>query len=423
MRPSAAKGESAEVATVPIDRMLGASRATWIVALLALSLLLNYVDRGAIGIAAPLMKQDLQLSATGFGWAVSAFFWVYAPFCVVAGWLCDRVCVYRLFAGGVMLWAVSTLLTGFVGGLTTLLVLRLLLGLGEAIAFPGASKIFATTLPPERRGIANASLAAALAFGPAVGTLGGGALLGLWGWRAIFWCFGAATLLWLVPWRIVSAPLRSPAPAAPASGGPALRELLRLPALWLMGMAHFLSNYGFYFLLAWLPLYLIRTRGLSIAEMTLVTTLGFAMQGATAILAGIWSDRRTAQGLDEGALRRRLMILGQATLALAIAGIAANPSLAALGGWLMLAGFASGLLATNIFAIGQIFAGPRLAGRWVGVQNALGNLSGIVGPILTGVIVDQQGGYGYAFAVAAGLSALGVLCWWKMMPPVRQIAS
>src|SRR5689334_12206068 len=111
----------------------------WLVGLLGLSILLNYIDRGAIGVAAPLMKADLGLSATAFGLAVSAFFWVYAPMNLAVGWLCDRYCVYRVFAAGVAIWALSTFLTGWVGGLFSLVALRLVLGLGESIAFPGSS--------------------------------------------------------------------------------------------------------------------------------------------------------------------------------------------------------------------------------------------------------------------------------------------
>ena len=85
------------------------SRLGWLVALLALSVLLNYVDRGAIGIAAPKMKEELGFSATEFGFGVSAFFWAYAPLCLVMGWLCDRFCVYRMFALGIALWALATL--------------------------------------------------------------------------------------------------------------------------------------------------------------------------------------------------------------------------------------------------------------------------------------------------------------------------
>ena len=129
-----------------------------LVILLGAAVFLNYVDRGAIAVAAPLMKGELGLSATEFGTAVSAFFWIYAPVQLFAGWLCDRFSVYRLMAIGVIVWAASTLLMGFAGGFISLLVLRVMLGLGESIAFPGSSKIIAQHVPPERRGIANAAV-------------------------------------------------------------------------------------------------------------------------------------------------------------------------------------------------------------------------------------------------------------------------
>ncbi len=193
------------MATQLTEGRAGSGRVTWVVVLIALSVLLNYIDRGAIGVAAPLMKEELKLSATGFGIAVSAFSGSMRPHALLVGWLCDRFCVYRVFALGVAIWAISTALTGFVGGLVSLIVLRLFLGLGESIAFPGSSKIFAAEVPVERRGIANASVSAAIAFGPALGVLFGGAILGEWGWRPVFWIFGLATLLWLVPWAIASA--------------------------------------------------------------------------------------------------------------------------------------------------------------------------------------------------------------------------
>ncbi len=409
------------MATQAIGDRPGNRRLTIIVGLIALSVLLNYVDRGAIGIAAPLMKEELKLSATGFGLAVSAFFWVYAPVCLLVGWLCDRFCVYRIFAFGVALWALSTALTGFVGGLASLIILRLFLGLGESIAFPGSTKIFAAEVPAARRGMANAMVAAAIAFGPAIGTLFGGAILGAWGWRPIFWIFGLITLLWIIPWRAASGPMRARRITVPEAERVPIARLLREPALWMMGLVHFLSTYGFYFLLAWLPLYLINTRGYSIAEMTTLTTLGFVVQGAVALAGGALSDRMVARGHAEGPLRRAFMIVGQLAIAVAIAGIAVANSFTELAVGLVVAGIGSGLLSTNLFAISQIFAGPRAAGSWMGVQNALGNMSGIIGPILTGLIIDYLGGYGYAFAVAAALAAFGALCWWKFIPEIQTI--
>ena len=159
--------------------------------LLGIAIFFNYVDRGALPIAAPLLKGDLNLSNEAYGVAVSAFFWIYAPVQLFAGWLCDRFSVYKLLALGILLWAGSTLLMGFAGGFTSLLVLRVMLGVGESLAFPGSSKIIARHVPPERRGVANSALAMGIALGPAVGTLAGGLMVAHWGWRAMFFVFGA----------------------------------------------------------------------------------------------------------------------------------------------------------------------------------------------------------------------------------------
>jgi MFS family permease len=399
------------------------SRLAWLVLLLAASVLLNYIDRGAIGIAAPAMKEELGFSATEFGTGVSAFFWAYAPLCLVMGWLCDRFCVYRMFAAGVAIWAICTALTGFVSGLAALIVFRLGLGIGEAVAFPGSSKIFAAQVPAERRGIANASVAAAIAFGPAVGSLAGGTILAMGGWRPIFWIFGLVTLIWLVPWRAVTAPLQTGGFSHPTAGRLELGKLFRIPTLWLMGAAHFLSNYGFYFLLTWLPLWLIQTKGYSIATMTVLTTLGFAVQGIAALAIGHWSDRRVATGAAEGPLRRRLMVIGHFLVATAIAGVFLARNEIEIGAWLIVAGIGISQVSTNLFAIGQIFAGPRAAGGWIGMQNALGNISGIVGPIVTGLLIDHMGGYGWGFALAAGVSALGGLWWALVVPEIRRVTA
>src|SRR5215510_10042584 len=174
---------------------------TIFIVLLGTAVFLNYVDRGAISIAAPKMKDELVLSPEAYGLAFSAFFWIYAPVQMFAGWLCDRFSVYKLMAVGIILWAGSTLLMGFAGGFASLLVLRIMLGVGESISFPGSSKIIARHVAPERRGIANAAVAAGIALGPAIGTLAGGMILGQFGWRAIFLVFGVITLLWVFPWQ------------------------------------------------------------------------------------------------------------------------------------------------------------------------------------------------------------------------------
>jgi MFS family permease len=387
--------------------------------LLGAAVFLNYVDRGAIGIAAPVMKKELGLSAEAYGIAFSAFFWVYAPVQLVTGWLCDRFSVYKLMAAGILLWAASTLLMGLVGGIASLLVLRIMLGVGESISFPGSSKIIARHVPVERRGIANAAVAMGIALGPAAGTLAGGLMVAHWGWRAMFVVFGLVTLIWVLPWTSLVRTLSVPSGEADERRVPVAAIIGQWP-VWSMSIVHSLGNYCFYFLLAWLPLFLVQSRGFSITEMTLLATLGYATQGACAFVFGHFSDWWTRSGRSEAAIRRGMMVASQTLAAAAILGLAFAHGALPIAILLCLAGAASASLSLNLYAVAQMFAGRRAAGTWIGVQNAFGNLSGIFGPIVTGIIV-QRAGYEAAFYVTAAIAAVGALWWAWGVPAIREL--
>jgi MFS family permease len=404
------------MATLAPPRALNPAAA--LVLLLGASVLLNYIDRGAIGVAAPLMKSDLGLSATAFGLAVSAFFWIYAPVQLVLGWLCDRFSVYRLLALGTVLWSASTMLMGFVDGFATLFLLRLVLGIGESIAFPGSSKIISRHVPAGRRGLANAAVAAAIALGPAVGTLAGGSILAAFGWRVMFVVFGLASALWLLPWARVVRSL----PAVDSASEPRfpVRKVLGRWSLWAMGIGHATSNYGFYFLLAFLPLYLVQQRGLTIIQMTMLATLTYAAQAISSLALGAVSDRWTRSGRSESLLRRAMMVAGHLVFGICIVAVLAAHSLITVALLLCILGLAGGALSLNTYAIAQMFAGPRASGTWVGIQNAVGNSSGIVGPAISGMIIDRAG-YGSAFALASAITLFGGLWWAFGVPKIKQI--
>jgi MFS family permease len=390
-----------------------------LILLLGASEMLNYVDRGAVGVAAPLMKSELGLSATTFGVAVAAFFWIYAPIQLVLGRLCDRFSVYKLLALGTLLWSISTLLMGFVAGFLSLFVLRLILGIGESIAFPGSSKIIARHVPPERRGLANAVVASAIALGPAVGTLLGGSIMAAFGWRPMFVVFGLISAMWLLPWqRIVRA---LPADTGAGETSFPVRKILGRWSLWAMGVGHALSNYGFYFLLAFLPLYLVQQRGLTIMQMTMLATLGYAVQACAALTLGTISDGWTRSGRSEASVRRWMLAGGQIAAGVSIIGIFLADDLVTVVAWLCVAGVATGSLSLNLYAVAQMFAGRRASGTWVGIQNAVGNVSGIVGPVISGMIIDRAG-YGGAFALTAAITMFGALWWIWGVPRIEQVA-
>jgi MFS family permease len=390
-----------------------------LVLLLGASLLLNYVDRGAIGVAAPLMKSDLGLSATAFGIAVSAFFWIYAPVQLLLGSLCDRFSVYRMLALGTALWSASTILMGFVGGFLSLFLLRMVLGIGESIIFPGSSKMICRHVPAERRGLANAIVMTGVALGPAVGTLLGGSILAAFGWRPMFVVFGMASALWLIPWGglVRTLPVRKGAdqPSFP------LRKVIGRWSLWAMGVGHATSNYGLYFLLAFLPLFLVQQRGLTILQMTMLATLGYAVQAASALAFGAISDRWTRAGGSEPRIRRAMLVGGHLIYGVAIMMLFAVHGMPMIALLLCILGACGGPVSVNIYAVAQMFAGERASGTWVGIQNAVGNVSGIFGPALSGFIIDRMG-YGSAFALAAAISIFGGLWWAFGVPRIEQIA-
>jgi MFS family permease len=169
-------------------------------ALLSISVLVNYVDRGNLSLAAPLLKTELHLSTYQLGVLFSAFFWTYTAFIFVSGYLVDRFNVNLLIATGYAIWSLATAATGLAQVFTTILVMRLLLGVGESVAFPSCSKILACNLPEHHRGFANGLIICSLKSGPAVGTLASGLLMARYGWRPVFVGMGLVALAWIPAW-------------------------------------------------------------------------------------------------------------------------------------------------------------------------------------------------------------------------------
>jgi len=394
-----------------------------IIPLLALAVFINYVDRGNLPTAAPLIKDELHLSSVQVGVLISAFFWTYTPFQVLAGWLGERINPYRTLAIGLAIWSVATVLTGLATTFAAILALRLLLGLGETAAFPCSSKIIAQHLPAHRLGGANALIAQGLSLGPAFGTFAGGLVMASMGWRAGFLLFGLTSLLWLVPWLLASRGLAAHAAATAHADDhevPAFRTILARRELWGAGLGHFSTNYGFYFVVSWLPLYLVKVQGFSMARMAEVGALVYLTFAAAAFLSGQVTDRWMAAGATSNLARKTLTVGSHLVGAVGLAVCAlANPQLALVSVFVVAAAF--GAISPNVFAVAQTLAGPRTAGKWVGIQNCLGNIAGIVGPIATGFLVDSAGGFPAAFGVAAAVVILGAVGWGAIIPRIETL--
>jgi len=406
----------AETRTAP--SALAPTLGTGIVLLLALAVFINYVDRGNLATAAPLMKDELGLTAGQIGVLLSAFFWTYMPGQMVAGWLAEKINPYRALALGLAVWSIATALTGLAAGFAMFIALRLLLGLGESVAFPCSSKLLAQHLPPHRLGLANGLIALGLSLGPAFGTFTGGMLMAQLGWRQVFILFGVVSMLWLWPWLVATRRLSAADDGPKVDAAPPFRAILARREAWGAGLGHFCCNYGFYFVISWLPLYLVKSRGFSVSQMAELGGLIYLVYAASSLAVGWLSDRWMAAGGSATLVRKTIICSGNVLTALAMLGCMIGNAPVVIAS-LFAAGVSFGFGSPNIFAIGQTLAGPRAAGKWVGFQNCVGNFAGIVAPIITGFVVDSTGEFTWAFAVAGLVSLTGVVGWGLI---IRRIA-
>lgn len=397
-----------------------ASSRIWVVLLLAAALCINYIDRGSLSTLAPMIMDELQLSSEQLGYLLSAFFGTYVLAMMPAGWLAERFGARRVLTVGVLIWSTATLLTGFASGLAMLFALRLLLGLGESVAFPSVSKILAVVVPDSERGRANGVTGFGYLIGPAIGTLVGGLLMSRIGWRPVFAIFGCVSLLWLWPWlRIHIA--EAAATTRVSADAPTSAQIFRQRGLWGASLGHFAGNYNFYFVLTWMPVYLVKYRHFEPDEMAATGTLAYLITAVCAVLMGAAADRWVQAGRSRDLVYKGAMALNHVATIGCMAGMALLPA-SGLVACLFVFAAVTGISSPGYYAIPQTMAGPLAAGRWVGVQNTCGNVAGIVAPAMTGILVQLSGGrYESAFALAAAMNLLGLAGWVLILPKIAPV--
>lgn len=392
-----------------------------LIAMIALAIFIHALDRGNFATAAPLIKDGLGLTNTQTGLLLSAFFWTYVPGHVLAGWLIEKLNARRALALALAVWSLATVLTGFATSFAMLLVLRLLLGLGESAGFPASSKLLAEALPREKLGTANGLVGAGLMLGNGLGVLLGGMVLAAMGWQALFFVFGGISLLWLLPWLAMTSgrkPLIQPAEPAPPAPGYAV--MLARRETWAAMLGMFCSNYPYFIVLSWLPLYLVKQQGFAITTMAWLGGLVYLLGAAINFWGGPWVDRRIAAGADAPRLRKQVVLASSAIAVVCMLACALGDTRVAVAGLLGYS-LSIGLGPIGTFTVGQTMAGPSGAGKWIGLQNGSGGLSGVVGPLVTGVLIDATGDYRMAFLFAALVSAAGLFFWGVMIGRVEPL--
>ena len=406
--------------TAPIDPRRAARSP--IVLLLAAVLFINYVDRGTLAIAAPLIRGDLHIDDAQMGALLSAFFWTYASMQIPVGWLAERFGAHRVLAAGLALWAVATMLMGTVHSFAVLVILRLLLGLGESAGFPCVSKLLALVVPPKGLGTANGIVSFAYLFGPAVGAYVGVRLMAQFGWRSAFLVFGGLSLLWLLPWARAAKEVQATRLVSDVAvaDSPTFLMILKSPAMWGTALGLLSANYTFYFMLSWLPSYLVRERGFSTVEMGGIVGGLYLANAVSALLGGWAADHYVARGGSANVAYKVTMAIAHVGYVICMLCMAMGSQAVAIGAMFVYQ-VLTGASSPGIYAMSQILAGPRASGRWVGIQNSVGSLAGVIAPWATGLIIQSTGRFTNAFVVAAAVSVLGLVGWIWMVPTLREL--
>jgi len=404
-----------EAPTMPVDHTGGRPRV--ILVLLMLAMCINFFDRVSLSVAAPVLAPELHISTLSLGVLLSSFFWTYSICQIGSGWLVDRVEARSAYAIAFALWSAATLGMAFASSFHWLLTMLLVLGVCESFAYPMTSHIIASTFSEEKRGLANSLVDLGARLGPAAGTLGGGLLIAHVGWRGLVAICGAGGALWIIPWLLWVPRIRTSEEKS-AHQVVSWKRLFTKQAVWgtIGGICG--ANYAWYFLLTWLPSYLVKERHFSMTSLAGFGSFPYLFMAISSVSSGALSDYLIRRGYPPIRVRKTFLSIGLGITALLLP-IVLSPNMTLSLAGLYLSCFGFGIYASNLFSLTQALAGVQAAGRWTGAQNCFGNIVGIASGVCTGWLVQHTGNFVIAFIVASCTCLLGAASFWLLVREKR----
>jgi len=420
--------------------------------------LITYLDRVNISTAAPEIRKEFGFDAVTMGWIFGAFGFSYALFQVPGGWLSDRFGARSVLAGIVTYWSAMTAATAAATGAVSFFIVRFLFGVGEAGAFPGATRAMQLWYTREERGFAQGFTHSASRLGAAIAPpivvliIAGGQLDIPWfdfsismpalGWRWVFYICGAIGIVWAVWWYVSYRNLPEEHPrvnhaelahirglsatgeinqAAVERGAASVPwgTLLRSPNMWAIMCAYFTYVYCLYIFLAWLPTYLVDARGFTLLKIGFFASLPlFAMVIGDTVggLATDWLLKRTG---NARLARRTVAIVGMLGCVVFIVPAALAEDAYAAVYCLTGAGFFLECTIGPSWAV-PMDTGGKYSGTVSGMMNMAGNIGGALSPVVFGYLV-QYANWQAPFIVAAGLLVIGSAIWAFWLNPDRSV--
>ncbi|SFA87842.1 MFS transporter [Azotobacter beijerinckii] len=410
---------------------------------------INYADRATISIAGSSMQKDLGFDAVTLGYIFSAFGWAYVLGQIPGGWLLDRFGSKRVYAVSIFTWSLFTLLQGFVDtvpvawAVTTMFMLRFLVGFAEAPSFPGNARIVAAWFPTAERGTASAVFNSAQYFATALFAPIMGWIVHSFGWEHVFIMMGALGIVFSGIWlKTIYNPKEHPRinPAelehierngglvdmdsARKSGsqGPRwdyIRQLLTNRMLVGVYLGQYCINGITYFFLTWFPVYLVQERGMSILKAGFIASLPALCGFIGGVLGGVISDWLLRRGHSLTLARKLPIVVG---LLLSTSMVFCNYVQAEwmVVGFMTLAFFGKGLGALG-WAVVADTSPKQIAGLSGGLFNTFGNIASITTPIVIGYIISATGSFKWALVYVGANALVAVFSYLVIVGRIQRV--
>ncbi|KMJ90851.1 glucarate transporter [Achromobacter xylosoxidans] len=413
-----------------------------IMVMLFITVVINYLDRSNLSIAAPALKDEFGLDTVHEGLILSAFGWTYAAMQIPGGWLVDRVSPRVLYAAALILWSAATFFMGFAGSFVILFVLRLAVGALEAPAYPINNRVVTTWFPEKERATAIGFYTSGQFVGLAFLTPVLAWLQHHYGWHMVFVSTGLLGIVWGVLWYLIYREPRQFRGANAAEieliqkgGGVVdldkrvtekkapfnwndLGLVMSQRKLWGVYLGQFCLTSTLWFFLTWFPTYLVKYRGMDFIKSGFLASVPFLAAFIGVLCSGVLSDFLIRRGATVGLARKLPIILG---LLISTSMIGANftDSTPWVIFFLAVAFFGNGL-ASITWSLVSALAPVRLLGLTGGVFNFVGNLSSICTPIVIGFLVSKDS-FAPAIVYVSSLALLGALSYILLVGKVERI--
>ena len=409
----------------PSETAAAIRRPRWVtvVLLCGAAVLISYIDRTNISVAAIPMQTQFGWTETEKGWVLSAFFVGYLAFMTASGALANRYGGKIVLGAAVLWWSLFTALTppAALISFPALIAARIALGLGEAAVFPASVNMVGRWVPTAHRTRAVALFSSALSVGTVISLPLTGWLVRDHGWPTPFYAFGAVGIVWAVAWFTMVSSGRSP-DVEPLTTDRTIpwRRLVRSSAVWAIIINHLCGNWALYVLLAWLPSYFKTTFHVSLTNAGLLSAAPWAVYFVMANVASWLADGMILRGRSVTSVRKTMQIaalLGSGAFLLLLQTVSTP------GAAMLLTCGAAGTLAMSLsgFAVNSFDIAPRHADVIWGMSNTAGTVPGIIGVAVTGWLIDRTGSYSAPFFLTAAVGLVGAVVYFIYASGVREI--